>query len=186
MSHETSAPRLLQSRLMPPESCDFVWDFLAKQIMAPSPATEGDKGHSELQCATFRGSTKWYLVTYRSALFNPAGGYEKYVVESSAARSTPWPFGLNPPVRLEPCRRAGLARQRLSAVREGLRRACRRPAQGHGIEGKVPGAGGDGGARSSREVASASNSGRPEGARERPPKERPASAFPAWLRKIRC
>ena len=89
ISHVISSPRLLQSRLVPPENCDFVWDFLARQIMAPSPATEGGKGHSELQCATFRGSTKWYLVKYRSALFNPAGGYEKYVVESSAARSTP-------------------------------------------------------------------------------------------------
>ena len=89
MSHETSAPRLLQSRLMPPENGDFVWDFLEKQILVPSPATEGGKGHSELKCATFRGSTKRCLVKCRSALFNLAGGYENDAGESSASRSTP-------------------------------------------------------------------------------------------------
>ena len=89
MSHETSAPRLLQSRLMPPETGDFAFDFLEKQILVPSPATEGGKGHSELKYATFRGSTKRHLVKRRSALFNLAGGYENDAGESSASRSTP-------------------------------------------------------------------------------------------------
>ena len=74
MSHETSSPRLLQSRLMPPENGDFALDFLEKQILVPSPATEGGKGHSELKYATFRGSTKRHLVKCLSALFHPAGG----------------------------------------------------------------------------------------------------------------
>ena len=89
MSHETSSPRLLQSRLMPPENGDFALDFLEKQILVPSPATEGGKGHSELKYATFRGSTKRHLVKRRSALFNLAGGYENDAGESSASRSTP-------------------------------------------------------------------------------------------------
>ena len=74
------------------ENNDRVRDFLTKKnagLISSAQTKAVSLSFGPVQHATFRGSTKRYLVKCRSALLYLAGGYENDAGESSASRSTP-------------------------------------------------------------------------------------------------